>query len=79
MQVYEGESGNDPHYKLIQVEKDSMLLGARYGFPAKVFAYAWIFLTYLYVYVIRIKDNMLYGYLHEIMHLNNLLINICYK
>ncbi|XP_078314282.1 semaphorin-1A-like isoform X2 [Crassostrea virginica] len=29
VQVYEGESGNDPHYKLIQVEKDSMLLGAR--------------------------------------------------
>lgn len=36
-------------------------------------------LSYLYVYVISIKDNMLYGYLHEIMHLNNLLINICYK
>ncbi|XP_061172628.1 semaphorin-1A-like isoform X2 [Saccostrea echinata] len=29
VQVYRGESGNAPHYKLIQVEKDSMLLGAR--------------------------------------------------
>ncbi|XP_048733618.1 semaphorin-1A-like isoform X2 [Ostrea edulis] len=29
VQVYEGESGNSPHYKLVHVEKDSMLLGAR--------------------------------------------------
>ncbi|XP_052696848.1 semaphorin-1A-like isoform X1 [Crassostrea angulata] len=29
VQVYQGESGNNPHYKLIEAEKESMLLGAR--------------------------------------------------
>lgn len=36
VQVYQGESGNIPHYKLIEVEKESMLLGARYGVPANI-------------------------------------------
>lgn len=36
VQVYQGESGNNPHYKLIEAEKESMLLGARYGIPTNI-------------------------------------------